>query len=126
MAHFHGVCHGNCYLRYVRGALVLIKLDLGGLKGQFDVKKANFRGHSENRPLLDNFGYQNPPMAHFHGVCHRNCSLRYVGGALVLRKLDFRGLKGQYDVKKANFRGLIAKIGYMKPICLLEPGYGPF
>ena len=25
--------------------------------------------------------------------------------------LDFRGLKGQFDVKKANFRGLIAKIG---------------
>ena len=59
-------------------------------------------------------------MAHFHGVCHMNCaltkSLRYVGGALVLIKLDFRGLKGQFDVKKANFRGLIAKIGHLIPI----------
>ena len=55
-------------------------------------------------------------MAHFHGVCHGNCSLRYVGGALVLRKLDFSGLKGQFDVKKANFRGLIAKIDHYMAI----------
>ena len=27
-----------------------------------------------------------------------------------------RGLKGQFDVKKANFRGLIAKNGYLRPI----------
>ena len=25
------------------------------------------------------------------------------------QKLDFRGQKGQFDVKKANFRGLITK-----------------
>ena len=31
-------------------------------------------------------------------------------------KLDFRSLKCQFDVKKANFRGLTAKIGYLKPI----------
>ena len=55
-------------------------------------------------------------MAHFHGLCHRNCTQRYVGGILELRKLDFRGLKGQFDVKKANFRGLIAKIGHLRPI----------
>jgi hypothetical protein len=55
-------------------------------------------------------------MAHFHGLCHRNCAQRYVGGILELRKLDFRGLKGQFDVKKANFRGLIAKIGHLRPI----------
>ena len=29
---------------------------------------------------------------------------------LELRKLDSRDLKGQFDVKKAKFRGLIAKI----------------
>ena len=34
----------------------------------------------------------------------------------MLRKLDFRGLKGQFDVKKANFRELIAKIGHYRPI----------
>ena len=37
-------------------------------------------------------------------------------GILELRKIGFRGLKGQFDVKKANFRGLIAKIGNLRPI----------
>ena len=36
----------------------------------------------------------------------------YVGGVLEFKKLGLRGLKGQFDVKKANFRGLIAKIGH--------------
>ena len=67
------------------------------------------------------FGYQNPPMAHFHGASHGNCALRYVAGVLVLRKFDFRGLKGQYDVKKANVRGLTAKIGYLRPILASRP-----
>ena len=35
---------------------------------------------------------------------------------LMLRKYDFRGLKGQFDVKKVNFRALIAKIGRNRPI----------
>ena len=39
-----------------------------------------------------------------------NCAPRDVGGVLEFQKLDFRGLKGQFDVEKANFRGLIAKI----------------
>ena len=51
-------------------------------------------------------------MAHFHGIGHVNCALSYVEGVLELKKLDFRGLKGQFDVKMANFRGLIAKIGH--------------
>ena len=55
-------------------------------------------------------------MAHFHRLRHGNCALRFVGGILEHRKLDFRGLKGQFDVKKANFRGLIAKIGHLRPI----------
>ena len=50
-------------------------------------------------------------MTHFHGLCHGKCALSYVEGILKQRKLDFRGLKGQFDVKKANFMGLIAKIG---------------
>ena len=55
-------------------------------------------------------------MAHFHGIGHGNCALSYVEGVLELRKLDFRGLKGQFDVKKANFRRLIAEIGHLRPI----------
>ena len=55
-------------------------------------------------------------MAHSNGLCHGNCALRHVGESLEIRKLDFRGLKGQFDVKKANFRRLIAKIGHLRPI----------
>ena len=55
-------------------------------------------------------------MAHFQGICHENCALGYVGGIFKLRKLEFRGLEGQFDVKNANFRGLIHKIGYFRPI----------
>ena len=55
-------------------------------------------------------------MAHFHGIYHGNYALRYIGRILDLRKLDFRGLKGQIDVKKSNFRGLIVKIGHYWPI----------
>ena len=55
-------------------------------------------------------------MAHFHLLCHGNCSLRYVGGVLELSKLDFRGVKFQINVKKDDFRGLIAKIRYLRSI----------
>ena len=39
----------------------------------------------------------------------------HIGEILELRKLNFRGLKGQFDIKKANLRGLIAKISYLRP-----------
>ena len=55
-------------------------------------------------------------MTHFHGLCHRSCDLKYIAGVLELRKLDFMGLKCEFDVKKAHFRELIAKIGYLRPI----------
>ena len=55
-------------------------------------------------------------MAHFHGIYHGNYALKYVGGVLKVRKLDFRGLKGQIDVKKDNSRGPIAKIDHYSPI----------
>ena len=55
-------------------------------------------------------------MIHFHGICHRKFDLKYVGWFLEFRKFGFRGLKGQFYVKKANFRGLIAKIGHYSPI----------
>ena len=50
-------------------------------------------------------------MTQFHVICHGNCALKYVGGVLVLRKLNFRALKAQLGVKKVDFRGLIAKFG---------------
>ena len=55
-------------------------------------------------------------MAHFYGICHGNCALSYVRGFLVLTKLNFGGLKGQFDVKKAKFRGLIDKIDHYRLI----------
>ena len=62
-------------------------------------------------------------MAYFHGIYYGNYALMYVG--VVLRKLDFRGFEGQFDVKKANFRGLIAKIGHYWPIFATETHLGP-
>ena len=44
-------------------------------------------------------------MANFLGLCHRSCTLGYIGEVLDLRKLDFMSLKGQFDVKKAIFIG---------------------
>ena len=44
------------------------------------------------------------------------CLLGILGGILELRKLNFRGLKGLFDVKKANLRRVIAKNGYLRPI----------
>ena len=55
-------------------------------------------------------------MTHFHGISHENYVLKYVGGTLELRKLDFKGLKGQFNVKNAHFRGLKTKIGHYRPI----------
>ena len=52
----------------------------------------------------------------FHDLSHGNCALQYIKGIVELIKLDFGGLEGQFDVKKANFRGLIPKIGYLRPI----------
>ena len=55
-------------------------------------------------------------MVYLNRLCHRYCAVRYAGGFLELRKLDFRGLKGQFDFKKAKFRGLVAKIGLLRLI----------
>ena len=67
-------------------------------------QKHSFRG------VLDKIGHLGlfwllEPTYHFHGICHEKFDLRYVGGFLEFKKLDFRGLKGQFDVKNANFRG---------------------
>ena len=45
-----------------------------------------------------------------------NCASKHIREILKLRKLNFRGLNGQFDVKKDTFRGLIAKIDYLRPI----------
>ena len=84
-----------------------------GVSRANSMSKSLFQGPNiENRPLLAYFGNQNPTMTLFDGICHGNCALTYVGGILKLRKLHFKGLRGQFNVKKANFRGLIAKIGH--------------
>ena len=55
-------------------------------------------------------------MAHFYRLYHGNCALRFGGGIPELKKLDFRGLEGQFDAKKDNFRGQIAKNQQLRPI----------
>ena len=55
-------------------------------------------------------------MTHFHVVCHGKYALKYVGGVLELRKLDFRGLKCQFNVKRPNLGAQKAKIGDLGPI----------
>ena len=65
-------------------------------------------------------------MTYFHGICHRNCALMNVGAVLEFRKLDFKGIKGQLDLKRTSFRRLIPKIGHYWPILLLEPTYDAF
>ena len=70
-------------------------------------KKANFRGLIAKiaclRTILASI---KQAMNHFHELYHGNCTLRYIGGVLELRNINFRSLKGQFDVKKAHFRGL--------------------
>ena len=81
------------------------KLDFRGLIGQFDVKMANFRGLIAKighlRPILTSRTHQLPIfMDYAMGIV-----LRYVGGDLGVNKLVFWGLKGQFEVKRARFRG---------------------
>ena len=45
-----------------------------------------------------------------------NFAPEYVGVVLELRKFNFRGLKGQIDVKNTNFKGIIARIGNYRAI----------
>ena len=55
-------------------------------------------------------------MAHFHWVCHENCALKYVGGVLELRKLNFSGLKCQclkWQCLKGKFD--FKRPGYLRP-----------
>ena len=102
MVHFHRICHENCVLRYVEMILKLRKLDFRGLKGQFNVKKANFRGLipeiSYLRPILTSRTYPWPIIFLFyHGIF----ALRHAGGILEVKKLDFGDFKCQSDVKKS-------------------------
>ena len=103
MANFQEICHRNCALGYVGRIFKLRKIEFRGLEGQFDFKNANFMG------LIPKIGYFRPILT--SRFCLGIFALLYIGGILELKKLDFRGLKCQSDVKKVNFRGLIAKIG---------------
>ena len=53
-------------------------------------------------------------MTYLHDLFQGNCALSYFGGIFELRLLDFGGLKDQFDVKNANFRGLFAEIDYLR------------
>ena len=75
---------------------------------------------SKNQLFEAYFDFYNPPIANFHGLCHENCALLYVGGVLELRKFGIRDLNGRFDVKKAYLQGLVAKIGYLRPILALR------
>ena len=55
-------------------------------------------------------------MTDFHGLYDKNSALKQVGKISTFRMLDFKCLKVQFDVKKANFRTLIPKKGYLKSI----------
>ena len=57
-----------------------------------------------------------PEMTFFEFHILTLVGLIYVGRILEFRKLDFRGLKCQFDIKKVDFWGLVAKIGYSRPI----------
>ena len=65
-------------------------------------------------------------MTHFHGICHGNWALKYVGGTLEPRKLSFKRLRDQFDIDNANFRGLITNIGHYRPIFATRTIYDPF
>ena len=47
-------------------------------------------------------------MAHFHRICYGKRDLKYVyvGEVLEFIKMNFRGIKSEFDAKKASFRGL--------------------
>ena len=55
-------------------------------------------------------------MTHFHGKYYGNCALMNVGAVLEFIKLDFKGLKGQLDLKRDSLRRLIPKFGHYWPI----------
>ena len=55
-------------------------------------------------------------MTHFHDSCHGKCLLRHVEGVLELQKFDFWSPSNQFDIKKANFVGLLAKIASLRHI----------
>ena len=66
--------------------------------------------------IIDILCFENPIVPHFLEGCHGDCALNFTGVILDLKKLDSSGLKDQFFVKKANFRGPIATIGYLMHI----------
>ena len=74
---------------YIGGTLELRKLDFRSFEGQFAVKNANFRELTAKIPQW----------MIFIDKARQILLLRYIRGILELKKLDFRGLKGRFDVK---------------------------
>ena len=126
MIHFHGICHGEFDLRYVGGFLKFRKLDFGRLRGQFDVKKANFRG------LIAEIGHYNHILASrinlwpiFMDYTIGIVALMYAERILELTKLNFRGFQGRFDVKKSIVRGITIKMCYLWLILASRPHLCP-
>ena len=71
---------------------------------------------------FNDYCFQNSPMIQYHDLYYKNCGLKYIEQILDFRtkKLRFGGLKAQFDVKNAHFRGLLAKIGSLRPILALR------
>ena len=111
IANFHKFCHRNFAPKVFWRDSRAQKLDFRGLRSQFDAKKPNFRG------LIGKIGNWRTILVTRPILLP--ISMEYTIGILpsgILRKLDFRDLKGQFDVKKASFRRLIAEIGYLRRI----------
>ena len=116
MTHFHDLYHKTCAMQYMKENLSSTNEILGASSDNLMSKRAILGFEQLKIGYLKRvFVFQNQPLTYFHDLCYWNGTVRYVLGVLDLTKLDFGGLNSQFDVKKANFRGLIAKICYWRP-----------
>lgn len=60
------------------GVLKIIKLEFGGLKGQFDVTKVDFRGLKATNGYCRTILASRSLFIHLHNLCHRDYVLRYI------------------------------------------------
>ena len=116
MAHFYQICHKNCALKYVGCILEPRKLHFRGLKGQFNVKNAIFRGLIAKIDHYRRILASRTPLWPIFLEYTMEILPQGMLEGFLRSKIDFRGFIGQFDVKKANFRGLIAQIDHCRPI----------
>ena len=101
VTHFYDLYHGNCTVKYVGGFI------FGFLNDNLMSKRPILETNSQNRKLQTDFGYLNPPMAHFHGISHGNCALK-----LKLRKLNFNSTHHKTSIRLHVFyKQTFLKIG---------------